>query len=509
MVACVWRVVSGVWLGVGLLLALAVAYGTLTLVEQFWSGPKSILPAVGSIYAHWTVLTLTFAACGNLVFATVRIPVRWDRAGAWCSHLGLMFLALGSIVFWQTRTEGQCFISRERNGGWPTMRHFFQSTDEVACHVYDTTMMQSASPLPPTVQTVFDSPTGMEPVDIDVDIVVPASVAPEGVSIKATRIYPRAELRQQWLDDAPRITPAVEIQFSHGQETARTIMCQSYEETYRLDLHECIVVFQASEAMSQEEIDRRNAAIAPTTQPSRQFFVIHYTGRGQPVLIVGSASGKLHRRPFLPGQSISPAQAEHPTRITLIRTLDHARRGINLEVAPETVPDRRPEAAIELTIRSGSWKADRVVPYGAYLTGRPTTILLPSGRSIYVAFSHRWQELPEPIRITRHEFKTAPASRMPEDYICDLEIGSGIHVRRETLKLNLPVSVGRYRLHQSTWQPKEGTSDYTDPSAIILGVADRPGIWLIFVGSIAVCLGFPYAFYVKPLILKSRAGGAS
>jgi len=503
-----WRVVSSTWLGVSLLLALAVAYGTLTLVELLSVG-KSILPSVGSIYAHWTVVTLTFALCANLVFATVRIPVRWDRAGAWCSHLGLMFLALGSVVFWQTRTEGQCFIPRERDGSWPMMRHFFKSTDEVACHVYDTTMMQSASAPPPTAQTFFDSPTDVEPVDIDVDIDVPSSAAPEGVSIKATRIYPRAEIRQQWLNDAPRITPAVEVRFSHGEETGRTIMCQSYEDTYRLDLHECIVVFQASEAMTQEEIDKKNAARAPTTQPSRQFFVIHYTGRGQPVLVTGSASGKLHRRPFVPGQSVSPAQAEHPTRIQLIRTLDYARRGNSVEVPSRTAPGRI-MAAIELTIKSGSWKARRIVPYGAYLSGRPTTVRLPSGGGIYVAFSHRWLELPEPIRITRHEFKTAPASRMPEDYICDIEIGSGVQIRRETLKLNFPVSVGRYRLHQSTWQPKEGTSsDYSDPSAIILGVADRPGIWLIFVGSIAVCLGFPYAFYVKPLILKSRAGRAS
>jgi len=504
----IWRAISSTWLGVGLLLALAIAYGTLTIIE-YRTVSNSILPASGSIYAHWTVVTLTFALCANLVFATVRIPVRWDRAGAWCSHLGLMFLALGSVVFWQTRTEGQCFIPRGRDGSWPTVRHFFKSTDEVACHVYDTTMMQSASALPPTVQTSFDSPTGLEPVNIDVDIDVPTSVVPEGVSIKATRVYPRAELRQQWLEDAPRVTPAIEIQFSHGEETARTIMCQSYEDTYRLDLHECILVFQASEAMSQEEIDKRNAARAPTTRPVRQFFVIHYTGRGQPVLVSGSASGKLHRRPFTPGQSISPARAEHPTSITLIRTLDYARRGNSLEVPSPTAPGRM-MAAVELAIKSGSWTARRIVPYGAYLSGRPTTIRLPSGRSIYIAFSHRRLELPEPIRITRHEFKTAPASRMPEDYICDMEIGSGVQVRKKTLKLNFPVSVGHYRLHQSTWQPKEATpSDYNDPSAIILGVADRPAIWLIFVGSVAVCLGFPYAFYVKPLILKSRAGRAS
>jgi hypothetical protein len=269
------------------------------------------------------------------------------------------------------------------------------------------------------------------------------------------------------------------------------------------------VVFQAKEVMPQEQIDAMNKANPPTTQPSREWFVIHYTGRGQPVLVTRDPSGQLKRRPFLPGQSVSTSGGDHPTTLKLVRTLDHARRGMNLEESPATMNERT-SAAINLTIKSGSWKIDRIVPYQAYLSGRPTTIRLPSGREFYVTFSHRWLELPDPIRITRHEFKTAPASKMPEDYICDLEIGTGVQTETATLKLNFPVSVGEYRLHQSDWQPKQETpSDYSDPSAIIFGVADRPGIWLIFLGSIMLCAGFPYAFYVKPLILKHKRPDAS
>jgi hypothetical protein len=493
-------VVSSTWLGVGLLLSLAVAYGIVSVVERLYPD-KSTLPDVGSIYAHWTVLTLTLAACVNLVFATVRIPVRWDRAGAWCSHLGLIFLAVGSMVFWQTRTEGNCLIPRLQNGGWPAVRHFFQSTDEVACYVSEEQGMQPES----AVQTVFDSPTGGDPVDID----MPLKGAPDGVSITAARIYPRAELRQQWSNDAAGLNPAVEIQISHGEETGRTIMCQAYEGADRFSMPECIVVFRTEEAMPQKKIDEINASTPPTSQPSREWFIIHYTGRGDPVLVTRSSSGRFGRRPLAPGQGASTAHKEHPTHIKLIRTLDRARRGARVEVPPETTAGRV-SAAIELTIRSGSWSFKRIVPYDAYLSGAPTAIRVPSGGMFYVAFALRRLKLPEPIRITRHEFKTAPASRMPEDYICDMEIGSGVHVRKATLQLNFPVSVGPYRLHQSTWQPKaQSPSDYNDPSAIILGVGDRPAIWMIFVGSIALCLGFPYAFYVKPLILKSRTGRAS
>jgi hypothetical protein len=501
----IWRIASSTWLGVSLMLILAVAYGTLTILEQL-PAPKSMLPPVGSGYSHWSVVTLTMAFCVNLLFATSKIPVRWDRAGAWCSHLGLMFLAVGSIVFWQGRTEGQCYIPRQQDNSWPVMRHFFQSTDEVACHVYDEELRQSGSALPPTVQTVFDSPTGVEPVDLD----IPVKGAPEGVSINVVKIYPRAEIRDKWFEDAAVVTPAVELQVSHGHETVRTIMCQTYRDTAMFNMPECIVLFRDTEPMSHEEIAERNTATTrPAKQSSREWFIIHYTGKGNPVLVVRDAFGKLSRREFAPGQSISTAQGDHPTSIRLIRTIARARRGGIVEV-PDKTAGRRVMAAIEITIGSGPWKARRVVPYGAYLTGRPVTINLPSGQQFDVAFSHSWTELPEPIRITRHEFKTAPASRMPEDYICDMEIGSGVHVRKGTLKLNFPVSVGKFRLHQSSWQPKAETpSDYNDPSAIILGVADRPGILLIFVGSIAVCLGFPYAFYVKPLILKSRTRSAS
>ncbi|MBT3198376.1 MAG: hypothetical protein HN350_00510 [Phycisphaerales bacterium] len=494
-----WRVISSTWLGVGLVTALAVLYGVLTLVE-FYAGPKSTLPQVGSLYAHWTVVTLTFLACGNLVFATVRIPLDWHRLGAWCSHLGLMFLVIGSVYFWRTRTEGQCFIARNQNDSWPVVRHFFRSTDKVACHVYNTRAMQSGSTLPPTVQTVFDSPTGLEPVDIN----VPLKGTPNGVSVTATKIYPRAQLRQQWSNESEAFSLGVEIEVSHGHQSDRTIMCQTYDDTVRFDMPECSVFFQATPVMSKEEMDRYNASSDPAKKMTREFFAIHYTGNGNPMLLIGDASGNLSTRPFEPGQSVSTSHKNHPTSIKLIRTLNRALRVMSPEVPPASKPGRL-DAAIELTINADGRTIKRVVRYGAYLSGRPTIINLPSGQRMYIAFSGEWLELPEPIKIVRHEFKTAPASRMPEDYICDMDIGSGVHTRKATLKLNFPISIGSYRLHQSTWQPKAETpSNYNDPAAIVLGVADRPGIWLIFVGSIMLCAGFPYAFYIKPLILRAR-----
>ena len=489
-----WRFVSSVWLGVGLMIALAVLYGVVSILEQFLPS-KTMLPPTSSIYAHWTVLTLTAMFCLNLLFATVRIPVKLDRAGAWCSHLGLMFLVVGSVAFWRTRTEGQCFIPRDRDDRWPVMRHFFRSTDEVACHVSNREMITPGS----GVETAFDSPGVAETVDVD----VPIKGAPAGVSLKVTKIYPRAELTEHWFDDAGWIEPAVEVEVSHGDQVGQVTMCRAYRDTRQFGLPHCILRFQNSEPASQAEIDRINAETPATSQPSSELFTIHYTGSGPVVLVVSDSAGKMSRRTLAPGQSVSTSSPGHPTRIKLVGVKRRARRGWNIEVPPESMAGRF-SAALKLQVTDGKMKFDTIVPYQAYMSGQPTSIGLASGREFFVLFSHRSEELPESIVITRHEFKTAPASRMPEDYICDINIGDGIHTRKRTLKLNFPITVGRYHLHQSTWQPKDGTqSNYNDPSAIVLGVADRPGITLIALGSVMICIGFPYAFYIKPLIFKA------
>lgn len=499
----IWRVVSSTWLGVALMLMLAGAYGIASFVERGAQLEKTMLPGVGSVYSHWTILVLTFAALVNLLLATVKIPVTWTRAGAWCSHLGLMFLAVGSIVFWQTRTEGHLVFVRTPDGGWDVVKHFFQSTEKAAFHVYKNDF---GAIYPDTIQTEFEVPEGIEPVDTDISV----DGVSGGVNVKAVRIYPHAELAEEWFNDEVVLNPAVEIAVSHGTHSRKVTLCQAYRDTRTLPTSHCNVIIQTTEPPSQERIDQLNAEPA-ASQPSREMFAIFYTGQGEPVLLVRGPFGKLTRGAFGPGRSVETAQEGHPTRITMMRVMPNARRGYSVRQPEMLMPGRTPQAAAEITVtESGFPPIRRVLPYQAYLSGGPTSLRLRSGRVISVSFSNARRDLPEPLRITRHEFKTAPASRMPEDYICDMVIGSGFQTRKETLKLNYPIKVGKFRLHQSTWRPKPETpSDYNDPGAIILGVADRPGIWLIFVGSTALCLGFPYAFYVKPLILKAKVRRAS
>jgi len=505
-----WRFASSTWLGVGLMVALAVVLGIVSVVDQL-SPDLSVLPDRSGAYGHWSVVALILATCASLFLATMRIPLRWDRAGAWCSHLGLILLACGSMFFWLDRTEGYCVSFAQPGGRWPMLQHFFQAHNKMAFHVYDRSLMVEGRLFPPTFQTVMDSPDGIEPLDLN----VPIEDSPEGVSMKAVRLYPQAELRNRWLDDSPNPSPAVELQISHGGVVSRTIMAKNYHDTHRIITQEYLIFFQSGEPPPQEKIDADNAR-PPSTQPAREWFIIYYTGSGRPVLVTRDAHGKMQKRDFGPGQSAESSHPDHPVRIELVSTMNHARRGIQvtpIRMIRRERSDDLPMAAIELEIQAGSWKARRVVRFSQYLSdqyhSRPERIDLPQNRAVHVAFSQRWLEFEERLGITAHEFKTAPASRMPEDYICDVEIGKGIYTRNETLKLNYPVSIGKYRIYQSDWRWNPDNPHATGPFMIVFGVGDRPGIWLIFIGGFMICLGFPYAFYVKPLILRARTGGKS
>jgi len=491
---------------VGLLTVLAVVLGIVSVADHL--AIKPILPSRGSMYGHWSVTTLILATCVSLLFATMRIPLRWDRAGAWCSHLGLILLACGSILFWRTRTEGYCAFASPGSAR-PPLKYFFQATDKMAFHVYDRDLMRKSAmdkrrQLPVTIQTVLDSPDGIEPLELD----VPIDGGPKDVSMRAVKLYPYAELEDRWSNDSPNAAPAIELQLSHGRDVRQVTISPAYRDTSGFMTEEFDVFFRAEDPPSQERIDAHNAK-PPATQPVREQFMIHYDGVTQPVLVGRDARGKMQRRDFGPGQSVETSHPDHPVRIDVLRTMNHARRGIQLTPVRRGDRDDETRAAIEIEVKVDSWKVRRIVPFAHYLTGSPTWIGLPQDRSVIVAFSNYRLDLPEQIGITAYEFKTAPVSGMAEDYICEVEIGRGIYTRNETLKLNYPVSIGQYRLYQANWEWDRDNPHATGPSMIILGVGDRPGIALIFVGGFMICLGFPYAFYVKPLILRARARGES
>jgi len=92
------------------------------------------------------------------------------------------------------------------------------------------------------------------------------------------------------------------------------------------------------------------------------------------------------------------------------------------------------------------------------------------------------------------------------DYACLLEVAAppGGPPKLVECRLNRPAAVGGLRVYQSTWSPGPEA-----PEEVVFLVASRPGIRAVWLGCILACLGLPYAFYVKPLLLRRQGRAAT
>jgi len=138
-----------------------------------------------------------------------------------------------------------------------------------------------------------------------------------------------------------------------------------------------------------------------------------------------------------------------------------------------------------------------LAPYAGYAHAVP--VELPGVRPVYLAFARARRELPAALHVRRATRVTFPASGVVKDYRCEVEIAAGGHTRRDVISLNHPVDVGPWQISQASWHPPGQA-----PTELDFGVRTRPGMPVIWTGCILIVLGFSYAFYVKPLILRRR-----
>ncbi len=172
------------------------------------------------------------------------------------------------------------------------------------------------------------------------------------------------------------------------------------------------------------------------------------------------------------------------------------------------------QMSLRAVVHDGQWRkcVDLPIvpgdPSNDYVLAKDQATHLPvklsDGRTVHLGFTGPVRlpevtKLPQTIRVRRVQYKTWPASEVPRDLICDLEIGEGAAGRKETLALNSPVTIGEFRLSQGRWLPTPAT-----PMQMSFGISTRPGLWGIWVGCAMICLGVPYGFYVKPLIMRFR-----
>lgn len=177
-----------------------------------------------------------------------------------------------------------------------------------------------------------------------------------------------------------------------------------------------------------------------------------------------------------------------------------------------------------------TWTNHQWLSYHQYpdkrLDAEYTPVNIPGYGSLEFCFGRHQQPLPNiTVQFTDFKMIPYPGTNTPRDYISTLNVYTKENPAgsEHITKLNHPyiykapwswnsennfvtntidclihlIAPNQYKFSQSGWDPEKQA--YT-----ILGVGNNPGIYLVAAGGILMALGIPWAFYIKPALLKRK-----
>jgi len=125
------------------------------------------------------------------------------------------------------------------------------------------------------------------------------------------------------------------------------------------------------------------------------------------------------------------------------------------------------------------------------------------GKRFLVAYGPEQVPLGFSIQLKDFRLLTYPGSAgRPMSYESDVHVvarsGNGTMTRDVTIKMNEPMDHGGFRVFQSSYinEPRG------DPQISVFSIAHNPGIWVIYIGSIVLCVGIALMFWAKPFFLN-------
>ncbi len=215
----------------------------------------------------------------------------------------------------------------------------------------------------------------------------------------------------------------------------------------------------------------------------------------------------------MPGAAGGEAVAEHPKVKLHVERKDHVQREDSVEIVP---PAKRTRDAGEsgvfqvLRVRAtlGAWSQDVLVPYSADADDVPWDgglVKLPTGTMMQLQLGQA--KRPLPARLTLEKFDVVPypggdtsTRSMMLDFRSTLKIEdpSTGDWSTEVAHMNNPVYFGT-----GSWLFFQAAYDGDEKHWTILGVGNRPGVWVMIGGCMMIVSGVLYAFYLKPVIIRS------
>ncbi len=232
---------------------------------------------------------------------------------------------------------------------------------------------------------------------------------------------------------------------------------------------------------------------------------------------------------------------------------EHARRVVRPMPVEESEQDKRfigthdkAMLAVEVSIAGTDWSRTVWLPFMKYLgIGMPgeQTVALPDGRRVRLVFGRRQHPLPGfDLRLVDFQMIAYDHRGAPRDYQSIVRVtptgdGPRFDAFEHITKLNAPLTapfsweateaslpalvLGRltaglnpnqFKFSQAGWdsegwkqsqqQADQGLLPRPFATFTILGVGNNPGIHIIALGSVLMGIGIPWAFYIKPWLVR-------
>ncbi len=211
--------------------------------------------------------------------------------------------------------------------------------------------------------------------------------------------------------------------------------------------------------------------------------------------------------------------------------------------------------AVKITSTDADWSQVEWLPFAQFLDvgmDGETDVTLPDERVIRMAFGRRQHGFPGfSLKLEEFEMIPYPHSDVPRDFRSDLIVWDRtravltpedadraftkastsmnrplLHRVRFQAREDLPAATNfvswlltrvaptQYKISQSGWDRQgwteskarvdAGELDRPRANWTILGIGNNPGIYIIAFGSILACVGVPWAFYIKPLLVRRQ-----
>jgi hypothetical protein len=221
-----------------------------------------------------------------------------------------------------------------------------------------------------------------------------------------------------------------------------------------------------------------------------------------------------------------------PIKATVVRH-DHLRLDESVQIVPPAQRDRNMGdlgvfQVARARVTKGDWSHDVLVPYAQDVVenrwdGAPVRI---PGTTSNLHLQLGQTRLQMPARITLEKFELVPypggearQGSMFRDFKSTLTIENPRTGEKFTAlaHMNNPVYftepgsvpvLGNFLPFKRSWLFFQAAYDPERQAWTILGVGNRPGVWVMTAGCVMIFVGLMYAFYVKPIIIRRMKANA-